>query len=76
MISRKSAKKANWHDKVYFGLHYDQHANKWDFELGKAVTHEMLREAWKKIKPDWVQCDCKGHEGYTSYPTKVGYPSP
>lgn len=28
----------------------------------------MLRE----VKPDYVQCDCKGHPGVAGYPTKVG----
>jgi hypothetical protein len=66
----------NWHARVFFGLHYDLHAHANDTELGKDVTPEMLRAAWEKIRPDWVQCDCKGHPGYTSWPTKVGYASP
>jgi len=28
------------------------------------------------VKPDWIQCDCKGHAGYTSWPTAIGTPSP
>lgn len=66
----------NWHTRVFFGLHYDLHASAQDTELGKDVTPEMLRAAWEKIRPDWVQCDCKGHPGCTSWPTKVGYASP
>ena len=73
---QQPAQAQNWHQSVFFGLHYDLHAKGWDTELGTAVTHEMLRSAWEKVKPDWVQCDCKGHEGYTSYPTKVGTASP
>jgi alpha-L-fucosidase len=67
---------AHWHERVFFGLHYDLHANAQDTELGREVTPERLREAWQKIRPDWVQCDCKGHPGYTSWPTAVGTPSP
>ncbi|HEY8744304.1 MAG TPA: alpha-amylase family protein [Chloroflexota bacterium] len=66
----------NWHDLVFFGIHYDLHANAQDTELGREVTAELLREAWQKIRPDWIQCDCKGHPGYTSWPTQVGTPSP
>jgi hypothetical protein len=66
----------NWHRNVFFGLHYDLHVNAEDTELGREVTPAMLREAWQAIGPDWVQCDCKGHPGYTSWPTKTGYPSP
>ncbi len=67
---------SNWHRNVFFGLHYDLHANAEDTELGREVTPAMLREAWQAIGPDWVQCDCKGHPGYTSWPTRTGYASP
>jgi len=66
----------NWPERVFFGLHYDLYAELTDTELGKEVTPERLRNAWQQIKPDWIQCDCKGHPGYTSWPTKVGTPSP
>lgn len=64
--------KRNWHIGKYFGLHYDLHASAKDTELGAALTHEHLREELEKVRPDWVQCDCKGHPGYTSWPTEVG----
>lgn len=66
----------NWHLDVAFGLHYDLHANAEDTELGAALTHEHLRAELEKVRPDWVQCDCKGHAGYTSWPTAVGSTSP
>ncbi|NLM76893.1 MAG: hypothetical protein GX173_02260 [Ruminococcaceae bacterium] len=69
-------KQRNWHDRVFFGLHFDLHANEKDTELGRALTVEHLITQLSKIKPDFVQCDCKGHPGYTSYPTKIGVPSP
>ncbi len=65
-----------WHARAYFGLHYDLHAGAKDTELGAALTPEHLRAELDKIKPDFVQCDCKGHAGYTSWPTEVGTPSP
>lgn len=66
----------NWHEDVFFGIHYDLHAKATDTELGAEVTAEHLRERWSAIRPDWVQCDCKGHPGYTSWPTAVGSTSP
>lgn len=66
----------NWHEDVFFGIHYDLHANEKDTELGREVTHDHLRDRWELTRPDWVQCDCKGHPGYTSWPTEVGSTSP
>ena len=65
-----------WWENGFFGLHYDLHALAEDTRLGEELTHEHLREQLAKVKPDFVQCDCKGHPGYTSYPTKVGTASP
>jgi alpha-L-fucosidase len=65
-----------WHDNVFFGIHYDLHAGARDTELGAELTHDHLRKRLEPIAPDWIQCDGKGHAGYTSYPTKVGSPSP
>ncbi len=67
---------SNWHEKSFFGLHYDLHPNAQDTELGAAVTEEHIRRELEKVQPDFVQYDCKGHPGYTGYPTKIGYPSP
>ncbi len=66
----------SWHDDVYFGLHFDLHANAEDTELGKELTAAHLRDCLDKIRPDWIQCDCKGHPGYTSWPTEVGSTCP
>jgi len=69
-------RRKTWHRDVFFGLHYDLHAGAKDTVLGAELTHEHLREELAKVAPDWVQCDCKGHPGYTSWPTKVGSTSP
>ncbi len=55
----------NWHDNVDFGIHYDIHANKNNTELGSKLTYDNLKQSLEIIKPDWIQCDCKGHAGYT-----------
>lgn len=71
-----SDKTTRWHDNAFFGIHYDLHAQATDTELGRELTVEHLIERLERVKPDWIQCDCKGHEGFTSWPTKVGYTSP
>lgn len=69
-------KHRNWHSGVFFGLHYDLHANAEDTNLGEELTVEHLVERLERVRPDWIQCDCKGHPGYTSWPTEVGSTSP
>ena len=69
-------KRESWHDEAFFGLHYDLHATARDQGLGEALTVEHLLEHFSAIKPDWVQCDCKGHPGWTCWPTKVGSTPP
>ncbi|HOK09996.1 MAG TPA: alpha-L-fucosidase [Candidatus Hydrogenedens sp.] len=66
----------NWHEDAFFGIHFDLHPNANDKELGREVDAEQIRSFLEKVKPDYVQYDCKGHPGYTGYPTKVGSPSP
>ena len=68
--------KKTWHDDAFFGLHFDIHPVMEDTNLGENLTVEHLVEQFKKIKPDFVQCDCKGHPGVVAYPTKVGVASP
>jgi hypothetical protein len=60
----------------FFGLHFDFHAGADCTEIGKTVTEEMIREIIETLRPDFIQCDCKGHAGYSSYQTKVGTPAP
>ncbi len=60
----------------FFGLHFDFHANKHSAAIGSEWKDEILEELLVTVKPDYVQCDTKGHAGYSSYPTKVGTPAP
>ena len=55
-----------------FGLHFDFHADENDKQIGKTLTEGMIDSLLTTVKPDFIQIDCKGHPGYTSYPTKVG----
>ena len=66
----------NWHSKGFFGIHYDLHPHAKDTELGREATYDHIYKELKKVMPDAVNYDCKGHPGYTGYPTKVGTPSP
>ena len=56
----------------FFGIHFDFHAGADCNEVGKNTTPEMIHAIIDMVQPDYVQTDCKGHAGYTSYPTKVG----
>lgn len=60
----------------FFGLHFDLHPHKADTSLGADITEENVGRLLDRVKPDFVQYDCKGHAGYAGYPTKVGWPSP
>lgn len=60
----------------FLGVHFDFHAGANDKEVGKATTPAMINRLIDLVHPDYVQIDCKGHPGYSSYPTKVGNPVP
>ncbi len=60
----------------FFGMHLDLHPQKSDTALGRDVTDEMVEDFLDRVKPDYVQYDCKGHAGYLGFPSKVGTPSP
>jgi len=56
----------------FVGLHFDFHASIDDTHIGQTVTEAMIDSLLKKAKPDFIQMDCKGHPGVSSYPTKIG----
>jgi hypothetical protein len=58
----------------FFGLHFDFHASLDDKNMGETLTEGMIDSLLTQVKPDFVQIDCKGHGGISSYPTKVGTP--
>jgi hypothetical protein len=60
----------------FFGLHFDFHAGPDCNEIGKNVDEAMIENIVTRVRPDFIQVDCKGHAGYSSYPTKVGNPAP
>jgi len=60
----------------FFGIHFDFHAGNDCNKIGETFTYEMIDSMLALVKPDFIQVDCKGHPGISSYPTKVGNPAP
>ncbi|UCG15323.1 MAG: hypothetical protein JSV19_08485 [Phycisphaerales bacterium] len=63
-------------ENAFFGVHFDLHPGKTDTALGADVSEENIEHLLTRVRPDWIQYDCKGHAGYTGYPSQVGWPSP
>lgn len=61
---------------AFLGIHFDLHAGPDCDQIGARTTPEMIELVIDKVQPDYIQIDCKGHPGYSSYPTKVGNPAP
>jgi hypothetical protein len=61
---------------AFLGIHFDFHAGDDCDRVGARTTPEMVELVIDKVQPDCIQIDCKGHRGYSSYPTKVGNPAP
>lgn len=61
---------------AFFGLHFDLHPGKDDKALGADVTEENIGRLLDRVRPDFVQYDCKGHSGYAGFLTKTGWSSP
>jgi hypothetical protein len=70
--ARKSAFKLKRADS-FFGVHFDLHASENITDAGKTLTAAMIDTFLLKVRPDFIQIDCKGHPGISSYPTKVGF---
>jgi len=60
----------------FLGIHFDFHAGPDCTEIGKNTTREMIENVIDQVHPDYIQIDCKGHPGLSSYPTKVGNQAP
>ena len=63
-------------DQSFLGIHFDFHAGPSDKNIGANTTPEMVGAILDMVHPDYIQVDCKGHPGYSSYPTEVGNPAP
>jgi len=60
----------------FLGIHFDFHAGDDCTQIGKNVTRKMVENIIRQVRPDYIQCDCKGHRGLSSYPTQVGNQAP
>ncbi|MEN6427180.1 MAG: alpha-L-fucosidase [Phycisphaerales bacterium] len=60
----------------FLGIHYDFHAGPDCNEIGKNTTRAMIENVIDQVHPDYIQTDCKGHPGLSSYPTNVGNRAP
>ncbi len=56
----------------FWGLHFDKHAEINDAHLGATLTEAMVDSMLRLARPDFIEVDCKGHPGISSYPTEVG----
>jgi hypothetical protein len=55
----------------FFGIHFDFHAMPKE-TVGRVFRPDIVAKMLDEVRPDFVQCDTKGHAGLSSYPTKVG----
>ena len=60
----------------FLGVHFDFHAGEDCTRIGHGVTEAMVQNIIRKVHPDYIQIDCKGHPGFSSYRTKVGCQAP
>lgn len=60
----------------FLGVHFDFHAGQDCTQIGQNTTRSMIENIVGQIHPDYLQIDCKGHPGLSSYPTKVGHQAP
>jgi hypothetical protein len=60
----------------FLGIHFDHHMSPGCDRVGEHVTPKMVHRIIDAVGPDYIQIDCKGHRGLSSYPTKVGHPAP
>jgi hypothetical protein len=56
----------------FWGIHFDRHSERTDDHIGASLTEEMVDSMLRLARPDYIQVDCKGHPGVSSYPTNVG----
>lgn len=66
-------------DRIW-GLHFDFHASPSkdgkEVAIGSTLKESDVAEICDLIRPDFLQIDCKGHPGWTSYPSKLGNAMP
>ncbi len=61
-------------ESTFFGVHFDFHALRGQ-TVGEDFHPETVAKMLDEVKPDFAQCDTKGHEGLSSYETAIGTPA-
>ena len=51
----------------FFGVHFDFHAKDDETPVGRNTTPEAIRAIVETVQPDFIQFDCKGHPGLSSF---------
>ena len=61
---------------AFFGLHFDLHPGATDTSLGADISEDNIRDLLERVRPDYVQYDCKGHAGLGRLPDqgRLGQP--
>ena len=70
----KGATMKNKRSECFLGIHFDFHAMPGQV-VGERFDPSVLARVLDTVKPDFAQCDTKGHPGLSSYPTEVGNPA-
>ena len=60
----------------YLGIHFDFHVRPDTHPMGTKPRPDIFAKMLDAVDPDFMQCDTKGHPGYSTYPTKAGIPAP
>ena len=55
----------------FLGIHFDFHAMPGQ-TVAEEIRPDLIARLLDEAKPDFVQCDTKGHAGLSSYPTDIG----
>lgn len=56
---------------MFFGIHFDFHALEGE-TVARIYRPDLICNLLDRVRPDFVQCDTKGHAGLSSYPTNIG----
>ncbi len=75
-MSAKRRRKRPRREQSFLGIHFDLDAEQGSGRLGRCVTRPMVRAIIKTVRPDYIQCDAKGADGLSRYPTEVGVRAP
>lgn len=60
----------------FFGIHFDFHASDDSVRVGEELDPRELARFLRTVQPDFVQTDCKGHRGLSSWETEIGNQAP